>query len=85
MPNPQIAGPHAATEASSMRPAWRALPIQPLVSAPASAPAAGPMQSKPTAAARPWNVPVPMAGNKALGTPKTMALRPISNSPATSQ
>jgi hypothetical protein len=76
-PNPTMAAPQTMTAAVTARPCRRRWEIQPVVSAPTSAPAPGAAYRNPSTAAPPPNTLAAMAGNSARGMPKTMALTSI--------
>ena len=73
-----MARPHPMTAMMVARP-WRITDdTQPDVRAPIKAPTPTAEWSKPTVKASPPNTPVPIAGNSAVGMPKTIALRSMS-------
>ena len=80
-PNATIAAPQTMTAMITARPCRRSCAIQPVISAPASAPTPGAAYRKPTVVAPPRNTLRAMAGNRARGMPKTMALMSIRYAP----
>jgi len=80
-PKPTTAAPHSRPAQITTRPGRRTRPVQPLVAAPAIAPAAGAAVSRPNVAEPPWKCLVASAGNSPAGMPNSIALVSISSMP----
>jgi hypothetical protein len=80
-PKPTIAAPHIRPAQITTRPGRRTRPVQPLVAAPAIAPAAGAAVSRPNVAEPPWKCLVASAGKSPAGMPNSIALVSISSMP----